>query len=147
MEIEMEFEGLDKLQEAFQTLATDAQVQQVERRIVTRCRDYAAIKMAEKVPKSRDNSKSGKKGYRPPGHAASNVPVSGIRTAGGLPFATVGWEKADSSAFFYVKFIEWGTHKMQPRDFIYTTLNECRATWDRFAENEIQSFISDKLGG
>ena len=147
MNIEMEFEGLDKLTNAFQVLATDAQVQQVERKIVTKCRDYAASKMASKVPKSRNNAKSGKKGYRPPGHAASNVPVSGIRTAGGIPFATVGWEKADSSAFFYVKFVEWGTYKMRPRDFIYATLNECRDAWDKFAEGEMQSFINDKLGG
>lgn len=144
--ITMKLQGFEELQKSFEAMASDAEAAEVEKKIVRRCRDIAAEKMRGKVPKSRDNSKSGKKGYRPAGHAADNVPVSGIRSRGGSPSATVGWEKADNSQFFYVKFVEWGTSKMQPRDFIYSTIQECWGTFDTIAENEIQNFVDTKLG-
>lgn len=144
--ITMDFDGLEELQKQFEALADDKEAAAVERKIVTQCRDYAAGRMKGKVPKSANNAKSGKRGYRPPGHAADNVPVSNIRTSGGSPTATVGWEKADNSAFFYIKFIEWGTYKMQPRDFIYSTINECWSEFDAIAEQEIQTFVDSKLG-
>lgn len=145
--VKMELQGFDELQKNFEALASDAESAAVERKIVKRCRDIAAEKMSTKVPKSRDNAKSGKKGYRPSGHAADSVPVSGIRQQGGHPSATVGWEKADNDQFFYVKFVEWGTTKMKPRDFIYSTINECWAEFDAIAEKEIQAFVESKIGG
>ena len=144
--ITMELQGFEELQKSFEAMASGAEAAEVEKKIVRRCRDIAAEKMRGKVPKSRDNSKSGKKGYRPAGRAADNVPVSGIRSRGGSPSATVGWEKADNSQFFYVKFVEWGTSKMQPRDFIYSTIQECWGTFDTIAESEIQNFVDTKLG-
>ena len=144
--ITMELQGFEELQKSFEAMASDAEAAEVEKKIVRRCRDIAAEKMRGKVPKSRDNSKSGKKGYRPAGHAADIVPVSGIRSRGGSPSATVGWEKADNSQFFYVKFVEWGTSKMQPRDFIYSTIQECWGAFDTIAESEMQNFVDTKLG-
>lgn len=144
--ITMDFEGLEELQKQFEALADDKETVAVEKKIVTRCRDYAAERMKGKVPRSGNNAKSGKKGYRPSGHAADNVPVSNVRMSGGSPTATAGWEKADNSEYFYIKFVEWGTYRMQPRDFIYSTINECWATFDGIAENEIQAFVDEKLG-
>lgn len=144
--ITMDFEGLEELQKQFETLADDKETVAVEKKIVTRCRDHAAERMKGKVPRSGNNAKSGKKGYRPSGHAADNVPVSNVRMSGGSPTATVGWEKADNSEYFYIKFVEWGTYRMQPRDFIYSTINECWAAFDGIAENEIQAFVDEKLG-
>lgn len=143
--ISMQFEGLEELQKQIEALASDAELRTVQRKIVERCRDHAAERMRGRVPKSADNSKSGKKGYRPGGHAADHVPVSGIRTSGGSPSASVGWEKADSSEYFYVKFVEWGTYRMPPRDFIYSTISECWATFDGIAESEMQAFIDKTL--
>lgn len=144
--ISMKFDGLEELQQKFETLASDKEAITVEKKIVTKCRDHAAERMKGKVPRSGNNAKSGKKGYRPSGHAADNVPVSNIRTAGGRPTATVGWEKADNSEYFYVKFVEWGTYRMQPRDFIYNTLSESWNDFDRIAETEMQAFVDEKLG-
>lgn len=143
--ITMEFEGLEELRKQFETLADDRETTAVERKIVTRNRDIAAQRMKGKVPKSADNAKSGKKGYRPSGHAADNIPVSNVRMSGGSPTATVGWEKADNSEYFYIKFVEWGTYRMQPRDFIYSTINECWAEFDATAEQEIQAFLDANL--
>lgn len=143
--ITMDFEGLEELRKQFETLADDRETAAVERKIVTRNRDIAAQHMKGKVPKSANNAKSGKKGYRPSGHAADNIPVSNVRMSGGSPTATVGWEKADNSEFFYIKFVEWGTYRMQPRDFIYSTINECWAEFDATAEQEIQAFLDANL--
>lgn len=144
--ITMDFDGLEELQKQFEALADDKETAAVERKIVTQCRDYAAARMCGKVPKSANNAKSGKKGYRPSGHAADNVPVSNIRMSGGSPTATVGWEKADNREYFYIEFVEWGTYRMQPRDFIYSTINECWSEFDATAEKEMQAFVNAKLG-
>lgn len=144
--ITMDFEGLNELVQQVNALADENEMQQIERRIVTKSRDIAAERMKGKIKRSANNRKSGKRGYRPPGHAADNIPVSGIKMSGGEPSASVGWEKADSSAFFYMKFVEWGTYKMAPRDFIYSTINECWAAFDAAAESEMQNYLNSKLG-
>lgn len=146
VKIDMEFTGLEELQKAFAELADDTEVTKVNKRIVTKCRDHAAEVMERKIPRSANNAKSGKKGYRPHGHAASNVPVSNVKVSKGEPYATVGWEKADNSEYFYMKFVEWGTYKMQPRDFVYKTISECWPVWDGYAEEEYQNFLDGKLG-
>lgn len=143
--ITMDFEGLEELRKQFETLADDKETAAVERKIVTQNRDIAAARMKARVPKSANNAKSGKKGYRPSGHAADNVPVSNVRMSRGSPTATVGWEKADNSEYFYIKFVEWGTYRMQPRDFIYSTINECWEEFDATAEKEMKAFVDAHL--
>ena len=144
--VTMNFDGLKELMEQVNRLANEQEILQLEKRIVTKNRDIALEHMKPKVARSTDNQKSGKKGYRPPGHAADNIPVSGIRTSGGAPTAVVGWEKSDNSAFFYMKFVEWGTYKMAPRDFVYSTIEECREAFNANTESKMQNFLNSTLG-
>lgn len=144
--ITMDFKELDDLVKKVNTLANDQEMLEIEKTIVSKNRDIAANHMKGKIKRSSNNLKSGKRGYRPPGHAADNIPASEIRISRGSATASVGWEKADTSIFFYMKFVEWGTWKMPPRDFIYSTIKECWSAFDATAEIEMQKYLVQKLG-
>ena len=95
------------------------------------------------IPRSADNSKSGRNGYRPPGHARDNIPKK-VTTKKG----EVGWElNGDAQNWFYMKFVEWGTSKMPPRDFLNNTKSECESEYHMIADQEYQKALNEKLGG
>lgn len=143
MKITMEFVGLDKLMKQIESLASTQEIEAMNRRIFKRCADVTKPKMKANMPKSGDNSMSGRKGYRPPGHASDNIPVKVSNKR-----AEVGWKlKGDAENWFYMKFVEWGTTKQPPKDFIYTTLNDVDGQYSSIAEQECQALLLQKLGG
>jgi HK97 gp10 family phage protein len=48
-------------------------------------------------------------------HAADHIEISKVKKQDGVPYVLVGPNKGDTSKFFYLKFIEWGTVKMAAR--------------------------------
>ena len=143
MKITMEFVGLDKLMKQLENISYSSEIDALNKRIFRRCADITEPKMKSHMPKSADNSKSGRKGYRPPGHARDNIPVKVSKTK-----AVVGWElKGDAENWFYMKFVEWGTTKQPPQDFIYSTLNDVDGKYSGVAEQEFQTMLNQKLGG
>lgn len=143
MKITMEFVGLEKLRKQIESLASQSEIDAMNKRIFQRCADETEPKMKSHMPRSADNSKSGKRGYRPPGHARDNVPKKVTKKK-----AEVGWNlKGDAENWFYMKFVEWGTTKQPPQDFIYTTMNEMDGTYSSIAEQECQAMLKQKLGG
>lgn len=143
MKITMEFVGLDKLMKQIESLASTTEIDALNKRIFQRCADVTQPKMKANMARSVDNSKSGRRGYRPPGHAADNIPVKVSKNK-----AEVGWNlTGDAENFFYMKFVEWGTTKQPPQDFIYTTLDEVDGEISSIAEQECQTMLNQKLGG
>ena len=143
MQISFKFEGFEEVRRGVEALASDAEIRAINRRIFQRSADVTEPRMKKHMPKSADNTKSGKKGYRPQGHAADNIPKKATATKG-----TVGWElNGDAENWFYMKFVEWGTSKMPPRDFLENTRGESEADYHRIAEEEYQEFLNKKIGG
>jgi HK97 gp10 family phage protein len=142
MEITFRFEGFEEVRNAVEALASDSEVGALNKRIFERSADITEPKMKAHMARSADNSKSGKKGYRPPGHAADNIPKKATAKKG-----EVGWElNGDAENWFYMKFVEWGTSKMPPRDFLDNTKSECESEYHMIAEEEYQKKLSEKLG-
>lgn len=132
MEISYKFEGFEEVQRGVEALASPAEIRAINKQIFKRSADVAEPRMKKHMPKSADNSKSGKRGYRPPGHASENIPKKVTATKG-----EVGWNlTGDAENWFYMKFVEWGTSKMPPRDFIENTKMESEADFHRIAEEE-----------
>ncbi len=148
MEISLEFGGLKKIAQAFDKLANDVERLEVDKKIVKQCGRVAKPAMQREIPRSKDNSKSGRKlkgggSSRPKhGHAADNVPVSNVKTKNESPYVDVGWKLSDNSEYFYMKFINWGTAKITPTPFIERTISKCDPEWEKIAEREYQNFIS-----
>ena len=62
--------------------------------------------------------------------------------------AQIGWNlNGDAENWFYMKFVEWGTSKMPPRDFLDNTKSELEGQYHAIAEQEYQKALNEKLGG
>lgn len=138
----LEFEGLKELQKKMEELASDAEIAKVNKKVFRRAADATKPRMESHMPRSADNSKSGKRGYRPPGHARDNIPVKVTAR-----YSEVGWTLlGDAENWFYMKFVEWGTSKQPPQDFLYNTREESEDDYSRIADEEYQAFLNEKLG-
>lgn len=143
MKITFNMEGFDRLRIQVETLSSDREIAALNKRIYQRSADVTEPRMKAHMPRSADNSKSGRNGYRPPGHAADNIPKKATSRKG-----EVGWKlNGDAENWFYMKFVEWGTSKMTARDFIENTMNESESDYNQIAEEEFQRAMNEKLGG
>ncbi len=149
MKIEMEFQGLQELLKAFEDAASDAEIAEVNRKIVEKSEPVVKRIMSGKIPKSADIKKSGR-GFGTKSsvsaHAADSVPIGKTRMKGNSASAEVGWViKSDDSQYAYVKFINWGTIYQPPQEFIYATGREADAELQKIAEQEYQSYLDNTL--
>lgn len=147
MKIHLDFSGLEETLKALEECCTEKEQKKANKRIVERSTPIVKQAMQKRIPVSADNSKSGREGCRPGGHAKDNVPISEIRTRGTQAWAEVGWTLGDSSEYFYMKFVEWGTWKMPPRDFIEVAIKETEKQNAAIAEEEYKALLARKLGG
>lgn len=111
---EIEFEGLDELIKTCESLATENQLENTDKKVLKECGDLAYETVKPLIHKSKDNSKSGRKSSRPNGHALDNIPKPKISKKKGKLQCIVGWEKSDNTPYFYMKMEEWGTSKRPP---------------------------------
>lgn len=148
MKVEMEFQGLQELLKAFEDAASDAEVAEVNRKIVEEGEPVVKKIMSGKIPKSADIKKSGR-GFGTKSsvstHAADSVPMGKPKVKGAGVSAEVGWDKSDNSEHFYVKFINWGTIYQPPREFIYETGRDADSELQKIAEQEYQAFLDNTL--
>ena len=148
MKVEMEFQGLQELLKAFEDAASDAEIAEVNRKIVEKSEPVVKKIMSGKIPKSADIKKSGR-GFGTKSsvstHAADSVPMGKPKVKGAGVSAEVGWVKSDNSEQFYVKFINWGTIYRPPQEFIYATGREADAELQKIAEQEYQSYLDNTM--
>lgn len=148
MKVEMEFQGLQELLKAFEDAASDAEIAEVNRKIVEKSEPVVKKIMSGKIPKSADIKKSGR-GFGTKSsvstHAADSVPMGKPKVKGAGVSAEVGWDKSDNSEHFYVKFINWGTIYQPPREFIYATGREADSELQKIAEQEYQAFLDNTI--
>lgn len=148
MKVEMEFQGLQELLKAFEDAASDAEIAEVNRKIVEKSEPVVEKIMSGKIPKSADIKKSGR-GFGTKSsvstHAADSVPMGKPKVKGAGVSAEVGWDKSDNSEHFYVKFINWGTIYQPPREFIYATGRDADSELQKIAEQEYQTFLDNTI--
>lgn len=143
MQITLDFEELKDLQRKIEEISYDAEIKQVNKKIYKRAVEVTQPRMKAKMPRSADNSKSGKTGYRPSGHAADNIPKKVT-----VNYGQVGWVlNGDAENWFYMKFVEWGTSRQPPQDFIFNTRQESEGDVIKIANEEYQAFLNEKLEG
>lgn len=59
----------------------------------------------------------------------------------------IGWEKSDTSPFFYMKFHEWGTTMHKPKKFMLEAARPTYRALKSIAEEEYEKVLKEKLGG
>lgn len=153
MKMYMDFSGLEETLKALEECASDKEMKATNKKIVERAQPSVHSSMKKRIPVSIDNSKSGRslkggRSSRPThGHAKDNIPVEKVRFRGTSASGEVGWELSDTSEYFYMKFVEWGTLKMPPRPFIAAAAKEAERPLSDIAEQEYSALLARKLGG
>lgn len=149
MRIEMEFQGMDELVKALEKCATETEIRNLNKNIVTKAQPIIEREMASVMPKSNRQELSGR-GFgsksHPSEHAADAIPIEKVKASGTRAEAAVGWSKADNSDHFYVKFINWGTVLRPPREFIYKAGRATEGKIQNIAEKEYQDFLNKTVG-
>jgi HK97 gp10 family phage protein len=142
----IEFEGLEELTKSCEDLASVSELAATNKRVVERGLPVLKENMKRRIPVSVDNSKSGRKSSRPPGHAKDHVPVSAIKTNLTAASAEVGWKLSDTSSYFYMKFVNWGTTKQPPREFVHSAAEASQAEIIGIAREEYEKLLKTKIG-
>lgn len=143
--ITFEFEGIKELQSKIESIASDKLIKKTNKTIIKNCVKKTKDVMKNKIPASIDISKSGaqhkgsKRGV-PSQHARNNIPAY-TKTKNGNPIGVVGWDKGDNEENFYIKFVNWGTSKQKPINFIDKTEKECKKFYDSEAQKEYNNLV------
>lgn len=145
--VSIKMQGMEELTKACEDCASPATLQRTNKKIVKRASVIVKEAMQKHVPVSADNSKSGREGFRPGGHAKPNIPIGPVRVDYTVASAEVGWKLSDRSEYFYMKFVEWGTTKMAPRDFIEVATKEAENPMTEVARQEYEALLKQTIGG
>lgn len=146
MQIDMNFDSFDKILKEVEKLATSTEIDEVAEKIVNEESEIAKSEISSRFPKSKDNSKSGKRGYRPSGHFAENVPKSKVKKKKGYIYIVIGEEK-DEGEYFYTKFPEWGTSKIKPALVFAKVREQIQKELEEKGIEEYSKLLQEKLGG
>lgn len=133
--ITIEVTGLKELIKECEKLATPKELEEADKRALKRIGKSAKNDLLKVMPKSKDVSKSGRKGSRTYSHSADNIPIK-IKKENGKLTVMIGWDKGDNSPYFYTKFIEFGTSKMPPLAPFKKIFIRQRKEWDKIFEEE-----------
>ena len=142
-----ETEGLEELIHKFQELGSQEETLIANKEIVKECGKLVQENAKELAPTSSDHMDSGRwnKGghFRqvPPLNLSNAIPLKVKKTT-----AIVGWDKADTSEYFYAKFIEYGTSEQAPRPFLQPALENSESQFNDIAETKYTELIEKKLG-
>lgn len=146
MAIEFELLGFDEIMNQLSTLSDSSEMDKVNKKIVTAVAEKVKSEIQPKIPKSGDNSKSGKKGYRPSGHFADNIPQSNIKKSKGSMYIVLG-EQNEEGEFFYWRFKEFGTSKMPPTPVFGEARESAQKMLDELGVEEYSRLLQQKLDG
>ena len=146
MSIEIEFMGLDDILKNLEGLAFGSELDQVATKIIEEEAEKAKSEIASNFPKSKDNSKSGKRGNRPRGHFADNVPKSKVKKKNDFINITLGDEK-ENGEYFYTNYKEFGTSKMMPALIFAKVRETIKVELNEKGIKEYGKLLQEKLGG
>lgn len=147
--ITMDFLGLDEVQREIERLATASELKDLNKKIVKKAGKVGLEESEGQIRKkaySKNPMKSGRRGSRTGQHAADNVPEKGTTQSGNYG-EVIGWEKSDTSPFFYMKFHEWGTTMHKPKKFMLEAARPTYRALKSIAEEEYEKVLKEKLGG
>ena len=147
--ITMNFLGLDEVQKEIERLSTESELKALNKKIVKKAGKVGLEESEGQIRKkaySKNPMKSGRRGSRTGQHAADNVPEKGTTQSGNYG-EVIGWEKSDTSPFFYMKFHEWGTTKHKPKKFMLEAARPTYQALKSIAEEEYEKVLKEKLEG
>lgn len=146
MSIEFNLFGWDEIIQNVQGLADSSEVDHINKDVIEEASGKAEEVIRNKFPRSKDNSKSGKKGYKPGGHFIDNIPKTNIRKTKGGMYRIIG-ETKETGEYFYTKFPEFGTSKQPPHFAFADARQVAQEVLDSRGIEEYSKLLQEKLDG
>lgn len=112
MSVKITTEGIDELRNELLKLGSKADG------IIDNALMEAAKPIRDEMQNNINKSKLNKK------HLKDNIPINKEPTIDGNHAVSVGWTKEDNSEFFYSKYLEWGTSKMDAKPFMQPAIDK-----------------------
>ena len=120
MGADLEFKGFEEL--TAKLVEKGKNISRIENKALKESAKVLLDEIKRRAPRSqnlRKNPKSGKHTWRTGEHAADNISISRVNTDKyGNKNVFVGVEKGDTSPYFYMKFLEWGTSTIMATPFV-----------------------------
>lgn len=142
MSITMEFDGLQDLIKSVEKIANEEEINEATKKALKKIIPVAEVESKRNYPRSDNPNKSGRKGSRTGQHSVDNI-QSKIKKEKGKYVAVIGWEKGDTSPYFYNKFLEWGTSKMPPRHMFFNTYKKQKVQYDDIFQEEFERLLKE----
>lgn len=133
--LNFETKGIEELIKRVEQLATPRELEKADRAALKRCGEIAHNTVQKLHPRSKNVSKSGRKGSRTFSHAADNIPVK-VKRKNGKLYVLIGWDKGDNTAYFYEKFVEFGSSQVLPKAPFKKAFSRTRKQLDKIFEEE-----------
>ena len=105
----------------------------IKKKALDKAGDLIKNSMEKKAPRSDSNKK----------HMADNIMVSDIEKYDGVDFVKIGPNKGDNSEFFYSKFTEWGTSKVQAQHWAENSLLENKRKINEVISEELKRGLEE----
>ncbi len=122
------FEGMDELLKKVQELG--ARADRIENQAVQAGAKVVQKNISRRAPRSSQPRQSKESApsqrWRTGLHAADNIKISRVKNKDGIKTVEVGVQKGDNSHYFYLKFKEWGTTKMDAEPFMEPAAEESK---------------------
>ena len=117
MAAEIELSGLNDLLNKLRQVSDKAN--RVENAALLAAAEPVQKTASRLAPRSDTPSKPTRsQSWRTGRHLADNIVISKVKKKNGVKYVEIGPTRGDNSAFFYAKFIEWGTSRMPARPFM-----------------------------
>lgn len=143
--IDMEFNGLDELLSSISRITDENEIKKVNKQALKDCSNLAKGVLQGTLLRSSDPRKSGRKGSRTGKHSADNIPVT-FKTKNGVQCVYVGWEKDDTSPYYYTKMVdEWGSSKHRPLFIFKKTFIKQRKKYDEIFKEYYEQLLEQLL--
>ena len=137
---------LEQLMTKVMELSNPYEIAKVTKNIITKEGKEIQSTAKELAPVSADHHDSGrwnKSGHfrtQPPEHMASAIPLKIKKN-----FAEIGWEKSDTSPYFYAKFEEWGTSRHVPHPFLQPALEKHKDDFFELVQSTFSEMVKSAL--
>lgn len=140
----LKVEGLDDLIKISEKLASAKKIEDTNKAIFDECNELIGPVLKRNTPVSKDNRKSGIKGNRPAGDLRDNIPTKVVRKQAGYYYMLVGWEKiSKKTPWFYAKYLEWGTSKINPVAMFGKTQEELQNQFEQIGLKHYEKLVKE----
>lgn len=138
--IELRFDGLQELINKLERAGKLDEIASTQEKLIMSGTEEAKKQIKSHFPRSGDNSKSGKKGYRPSGHFVDNIPQTNIKQNSKGMYLTLG-AKTEKDPYFYSKFPNFGTSKQPPNFAFQYAYESAQKLLDEQGVKEFEALI------